>query len=108
MNKGITSWTEIEAGLEQSTPWTIATDEKTITEKCGAFVAYATSTGKAQAICQAVNCHDELVSQAGALQFLATTPAFQGMTVAKALAEISMNGCGYDGGNALSKAKGGA
>ena len=45
--------------------------------------------------------------QAQVLYCLATSPRFQTMTVAAALAELEANGMGHDGGAALAKANGG-
>lgn len=50
----------------------------------------------------------DLLIQAGVLRCLATSPRFQTMTVAEALAELCLNGCGYDNGTAIARATGGA
>lgn len=44
-----------------------------------------------------------LLGEAQVLRCLATSPRFAAMTVADALAELSANGCGHDGGAALAK-----
>lgn len=48
----------------------------------------------------------ELLNEAQSLRCLATSPRFQRMTVADALAELKMNGCGHDDGAAIAKATG--
>jgi hypothetical protein len=47
-----------------------------------------------------------LLAEAGVLRCLATSPRFQSMTVADALAELAINGCGHDGGAAIAAAEG--
>ena len=49
-----------------------------------------------------------LHSEATVLRCLASSPRFQSMTVAQAMAELANNGCGHDGGAALAAAAGGA
>jgi len=49
----------------------------------------------------------DLLGEAQVLRCLASSPRFQAMTVADALAELAANGCGHDGGAAIAKAKGG-
>lgn len=48
----------------------------------------------------------ELYGEAQTLRCLATSPRLQSMTVAEALAELKLNGCGHDDGAALAKARG--
>lgn len=48
----------------------------------------------------------DLLIEAAVLMCLASSPRFRSMTVADALAELSANGCGHDGGAALAKANG--
>ena len=48
----------------------------------------------------------ELYAEAQVLRCLATSPRFQNMTVAAALAELKANGCGHDDGAAIAKAEG--
>lgn len=50
----------------------------------------------------------DLYGEAQVLRCLATSPRFQTMTVAEALAELANNGCGHDGGAAIAKAGGAA
>lgn len=50
----------------------------------------------------------DLLGEAQVLRCLASSPRFQAMTVADALAELAANGCGHDGGAAIAKATGGA
>ena len=47
-----------------------------------------------------------LYTEAQVLRCLASSPRFQSMTVADALAELTANGCGHDGGAAIAKAEG--
>lgn len=63
-------------------------------------------SGAAEANARLIAAAPELFREAEVLRCLATSPRFQTMTVAEALAELAANGCGHDGGAALARARG--
>lgn len=62
---------------------------------------YDVRRDQAQANARLIAAAPGLLREAQVLRCLATSPRYQGMTVAAALAELAANGCGHDGGAAL-------
>lgn len=59
-----------------------------------------------QANARLISAAPDLLGEAHVLRCLATSPRFQNMSVARALAELQYNGCGHDNGAALAKVTG--